>query len=137
MGKSYQIPKKGSAKLLRDCFWNRVVDDQARSGMSGKKFCQQHQLPFSTFKNKKYGKQPMQKNDVSGEVSTKGNPEGFGFIPVHIADGVEERQSKFSQGVEDFMVKIYFRNGHAVEFSLLPKEDLLHVLIKQVAELKC
>lgn len=133
----YQIPRKGSStKEERELFWRQVLEEQKKSGLSGSKFCQQHHLSFSTFKNRKYRLQELDAEDSCDEsAKDKDHEENHAkphFVPLHIiSDNQATEDTKFSK------IKIIFRNGHVIEFSIQKMGNALHEIIAEVSRLPC
>ena len=99
-------------------YWERLIEEQTGSGLTIAKFCEERQIKFSAFKNKKY-------------QLTKERAKNPNIVPLRIIDKPEiVAESKNCQGFE---ISVIFRNGHRV---VVPGQ-LLSSILYEIAKLPC
>ena len=133
----YQAPVKPCSISERNAFWVKVVADQSVSGMSLKKFCQLHQLKYSTFKGYKYRVRST-KNIPSG-ISKNIQSNIDKFIPLQITSNIPIKDDLKKESIDNTMteIKIIFNNGHKIFLPLAASEANLLLLVKMVGGLRC
>ena len=139
MENSYQIPKRGSStKQERDFFWHRIIEEQKASGISAPKYCQQHQIPFSAFRNRQHRLRVKEKQSVcdNNERSIANTVGESKFIQVQVADKVTDAASA-SKDFEYAKIKIIFKNCNVIELSLSATVEYLLAIIAQVSRTLC
>jgi len=141
MEQTYEIPTTGhSSKKERDIFWERTIAEQKLSGISATKFCQQHQIPFSIFKNRQYRLRLKERRKACGKQVKNTESEtaqANGFVQMQIAEVscVSEHLSlPYEQSAD---IKIIFKNCPAIEITLQAKQEFLAAIIEQVSKLPC
>jgi hypothetical protein len=138
MNNTYQAPSESCNDKEKKSFWVKVVTDQIASQMGAEKFCQQHQLNFSSFHYWKYRKFKLltnNSNNFSKNRNRKRNKDIAKFIPLEITpDGSHKNQIVDIQSKE---VVIIFKNGRKIIIPLVITEPNLLLLIKTVGELLC
>lgn len=132
MESRYQIPTKPCSKAEVHAFWSKVVADQISSKIDMQKFCNQHQLKFTSLRYWKY-------TSKIGKVVCKEVKKGKGiestkFVPLQIASA-SNIESKANNEFKE--IKLIFNNGHKLVLSQTISEANLSMIIKMVAVLPC
>jgi len=157
MEKTYQIPARGSCSPReRQGLWQQIIADQESSGLKMTRFCEEHQLNLSTFKQWKYFLQQDNKKrddrnheckidkeerkEQNGKLTTR-------FVPLQITannlltdEHSEDKNNKVkAEGVIESVTRmeIVFKNGHSIIMPSIVTAEELMVLIEQVAKLAC
>ena len=128
----YQIPSESCSNLERRAFWDKVIIDQSTSGLSLVKFCQLHQLKFTTFRSYKYKKTKAAicHSDNKDKSTNR-------FVPLQIAADVSVNKYLKDEAVDNKVteIKVTLKNGHKLILPLAISETSLLLIIKMVAEL--
>ena len=142
MENKYQIPSGSCDEIEQQNFWSKVVDDQIASGMGAERFCQHHQINFSTFHYRKYKKAKancLLSKNVIRPKDKQHNKNVAKFISLQVAADVPSNESH-KEGAADIQnekVEIAFKNGHKIILPLVISEANLLLLIKTIGELRC
>jgi hypothetical protein len=140
----YQIPSESCGGSKRRDFWAKVMMDQSASGVSAKKFCNLHQLKYSTFKGYKYRRQKnkIKRRDINNKPvvnNIQSDNCAARFIPLQIATAIPANEYSKNEPIchEISEIQIVFKNKHKLLLSSTIPEASLLLIIKVVAELKC
>jgi putative transposase len=83
--------------------WQKIIDDQAESGLSAPQYCEQHQVSYASFSKWRQHfsgtKKPSDSMhsdfiDLSQVPALSGSGSGRWNITLHLGDGVELRLSR-------------------------------------------
>jgi hypothetical protein len=142
MENRYQIPSISCDEAVQQNFWAKVVADQIASGMGAEKFCQRHQINFSTFHYRKYKKTHsscvLSKNSIRPK-SEQRDKNVAKFISLQVAADIPSSDHYKEKVIDaqDKKVEIVFKNGHKVILPLVISETNLLLLIKTIGGLQC
>jgi hypothetical protein len=130
----YQIPSESCSNLERRAFWDKIIIDQSTSGLSLVKFCQLHQLKFTTFRSYKYKKTKAKAAICRSDNKDKSTAR---FVPLQIAADVSVNKYPKDEAVDNKVteIKVTLKNGHKLILPLAISETSLLLIIKMVAEL--
>jgi hypothetical protein len=138
----YQIPQKFSDDVEQKNFWLKLIVDQKASGLSIKKFCEQHQISFSTFSYWKYRKNKPGSSvnnniSISKAKNKQADKDIAKFIPIQVTTGVPPARNHQEAVVDcrDRKIEIAFKNGHKIILPLVISDTNLLLFIKAVGEL--
>jgi len=148
METKYQLPAKFCNKLERKAFWAKFFVDQIASGLSAKKFCKLHQLPYSTYKGNKY--RANTKTKLKNKISnTQHNDHATKFLPLQItAHDAAASQNTQTTVIDQCRlitttynttpeIQIIFKNDHRLILPATTPEAQLLAIINFVAGLLC
>jgi hypothetical protein len=151
----YQLPTKFCSKLKRKAFWAKVFVDQATSGLSAKKFCTLHQLPYSTYKGSKYRIGRKARTQRSDTAATKNKISDIQqdncttkFLPLQITANSTASQDACPAVIDQYKpvttidntileIQIIFKNKHRLILPATTPEAQLLSIINAVAGLLC
>lgn len=140
MEQSYEIPTAShSTKKERNIFWDRIIAEQKASGISAPRFCQQHQIPFTMFRNRQYRFRQMEKQkacDKQTKDTNSGVANRNGFVPIQITEELPHAPL-LPQDEHYIDIKVTFKNGHVIEITLPSKQEYFMVMIDKVSKLPC
>jgi hypothetical protein len=142
MENRYQIPSISCDEVEQQNFWAKVVADQIASGMGAEKFCQRHQINFSTFHYRKYKKTNSScvlSKDSIRPKSKQRDKDVSKFISLQVAADIPSNgcHKENTIDVQDKKIEIVFKNGHKVILPLVISETNLSLLIKIIGGLQC
>ena len=135
MEHKYQLPAKFSNKIERKTFWAKIFADQAASGLSAKRFCRLHQLPYSTYKGNKYQAKPKADKAAAKFLALElvvPNKTLDTVIADNLASAANTHQTTMTAEIQ-----IIFNNNHRIVLPLATADAQLLVIIKTVAGLLC
>ena len=136
----YQVPCNPCKNEDRKMFWTKVVSDQKHSGLSAKKFCQLHQLKYSTYKGYRYGRsKKKKKTDCNNIIRNKNKIKNINnnnycsekFIPLQVASNTTINSYCESS------IQIVFKNNNKLLLPIDIPESKLFLIINTVAGLIC
>ncbi len=136
----YQIPQKFFDDVEQKNFWLKLIADQKASSLSIKKFCEQHQISFSTFSYWKYRKNKPDSNvnnSISKAKNKQADKEVAKFIPLQVVPDITPARSyqEANADVQDGKIEIAFKNGHKILLPGVISDTNLLLLIKAVGGL--
>ena len=136
MDKVYQVPQKFRDKHEEQNFWLKAITDQIASNVGAEKFCQKHQINFSTFTYWKYKKKEFSSkinNDIIKAKNKQSDKDVARFIALQVADDVQSKEKDIN--AQDKKTEIVFKNGHKMILSSATFETNLLLLVKVIGGL--
>ena len=136
----YKFPSKSCDDVEHRNFWIKVIADQKACSLGIKRFCEQHQIKFSTFTYWKYKKNKLDSNFNNKINKTKNkqvDKDVDKFIPLQIAADMSPAESHQEEDMDaqDREIEIAFKNGHKIILPLVVSDTSLLLLIKAVGGL--